>query len=46
MNASRDLLLRELKLPTFLAQAQPLAMGASKTWGRGVKSEAHDPTAD
>lgn len=31
MNASLDLLLRELKLPTFLAQAQPLAIEAARS---------------
>ena len=32
MNASLDLLLRELKLPTFLAQAQPLAIEAQRCY--------------
>ena len=31
MNASLDLLLRELKLPAFLAQAQPLAIEAERS---------------
>jgi DNA replication protein DnaC len=34
MNGSLDLLLRELKLPAFLAQAQPLAIEAERSsWG-------------